>query len=42
MKISAVLGEIIAVDGDVLNQTETKINLKLVIWALRVKCGSNI
>lgn len=29
------LREILAVDGDVLNQTEVKINLKLVIWALK-------
>jgi hypothetical protein len=41
MKISVVLREILAIDGDVLNQTEMKINLKLVIWALRVKCGSD-
>jgi hypothetical protein len=35
MKISVVLREILAVDGDVLNQTEMKINLKHVIWAFK-------
>jgi hypothetical protein len=34
-EISVVLREILAVDGDVLNQTEMKINLKLLIWALK-------
>ena len=40
MKISVVLREILAVDGDVLNQTEMKINLKLVIWALKSEVRS--
>jgi hypothetical protein len=39
-EISVVLREILAVDGDVLNQTEMKINLKLVIWALKSEVRS--